>query len=45
VVGHEVADPDRADLAVGQERLQGLVGADGEVELARQGLMQDQQSI
>ena len=43
VVGHEVADPDRADLAVGQQRLQRLVGADGEVELARQRLVQDQQ--
>ena len=43
VVGHEVADPDGADLAVGQERLQRLVGLDGEGELAREGLVQDQQ--
>jgi hypothetical protein len=43
VIGHEVADPDRTDLAVGQELLQRLVGVDGELELAGQGLVQDQQ--
>lgn len=40
---HEVADPDRTDLAVGQQSLQRLVGGDGELELSRQGLVQDQQ--
>ena len=43
VVGHEVADADRAHLAVGQQLLQRPVGADGELELVRQGLVQDQQ--
>jgi len=42
-VGHEVADADRADLAVGQQLLQRPVGVDGELELVGQGLVQDQQ--
>ena len=40
---HEVADPDRADLAVSEQRLQGTVGLQGPVEGRRQGLVQDQQ--
>jgi hypothetical protein len=43
VVGHEVADADRADPPVGEQRLKRLVGADGEVELPRQRLVEDQQ--
>ena len=40
---HEVGDADRADLAVGVQLLQRFVGADGQLELAGQCLMQDQQ--
>ena len=43
VVDIEVADPDRADLAVGEQRLQGTVGLQGPVERRRQRLVQDQQ--
>jgi hypothetical protein len=43
VLDHEVADPDRADPAVSQQRLQGLVGRYGAVELRGQRLVQDQQ--
>ena len=43
VLDHEVADPDRADLAVGEQRLQGAVGLQGPVERRRQRLVQDQQ--
>ena len=43
VVDHEVADADRADLAVGQQRLQGAVGLEGAVERAGQRLVEDQQ--
>lgn len=32
VLDHEVADGDRADLAVGEQRLQGAVGFEGPVE-------------
>ena len=39
----EVADPDRADLAVGEQRLQGAVGLEGPVERRRERLMEDQQ--
>ena len=40
---HEVGDADRAHLAVGVQRLQRLVGVDGQLELAGQRLVQDQQ--
>ena len=43
VIGHEVADADRADLAVGEQRLERPVGVDRAVELAGQRLVQDQQ--
>jgi hypothetical protein len=43
VLDHEVADTDRADLAVSEQRLQGLVGIQGPVERRRQRLVQDQQ--
>ena len=43
MLDHEVADPDRADLAVGEQRLQGTVGLQGPVERRRQRLVQDQQ--
>ena len=43
VVDHEVADADRADLAVGQERLQRAVSVEGPVERAGQRLVEDQQ--
>jgi hypothetical protein len=39
----EVADADRADLAVGEQRLQGAVGLQSAVERRRQRLVQDQQ--
>ena len=43
MLDHEVADPDRADLAVGEQRLQRAVGLQGPVERRRQRLVQDQQ--
>jgi hypothetical protein len=43
VLDHEVTDSDRADLAVGEEGLQGTVGLEGPVERRRQRLVQDQQ--
>ena len=43
VVDHEVADPDRADLPVGEQRLQRPVRLQGRLELRRQRLVQDQQ--
>ena len=43
VVRHEVADADGADLAVRQQLLQCLVCRDGEFELVRQGLVEDEQ--
>ena len=43
MVDHEVADPDRADLAVGEQGLQGPVRLQGRLELRRQRLVQDQQ--
>ena len=43
VLDHEVADADRADLAVGEQRLQGAVGLERPVERRRERLMQDQQ--
>jgi len=43
VVGHEVADPDRAELPVGQQLLERPVGIEGEVELAGQRLVKDEQ--
>jgi hypothetical protein len=42
VLNHEVADPDRADLAVSEQRLQAPVGLQGPVERRRQRLVQDQ---
>jgi hypothetical protein len=43
VVDREVADADRADLAVGQERLQRAVGLEGAVERGGQRLVEDEQ--
>jgi hypothetical protein len=43
VFGHEVADPEGADPAVGEQRLQGAVGLQGPVECRRKRLVQDQQ--
>ena len=43
MLDHEVADPDRADLAVIQQGLQGRVGLQGPLERGRQRLVQDQQ--
>ena len=43
VVDHEVADPDRSDLPVGEQRLQGPVRLQGRLEVRRQRLVQDQQ--
>ena len=43
MLDHEIADPDRADLAVSKQGLQGAVGLQGPVERRRQRLMQDQQ--
>ena len=40
---HEVAHPDRADPAVGEQRLEGAIGLEGAVERRRQRLMQEQQ--
>jgi hypothetical protein len=42
VVDHEVADANGADLAVGEQRLQGPVGLQGRLEVRRQRLVQDQ---
>ena len=43
MLDHEVADPDRADLAAREQRLQGTVGLQGPIERRRQPLVQDQQ--
>ena len=43
VLGHEVADPDRADAALGEQRFERPVRVDGEVEARGQRLVQDQQ--
>ena len=43
VFDHEVADSDRANLAVGQQRLEGAVGLQGAFEGRGQSLVQDQQ--
>ena len=43
VLDHEVADPDRTDLAVSEQGLQGTVGLQRPVERRRQRLVQDQQ--
>ena len=43
VVDHEVADPDRADLALSEQSLQGTVGLQGPLECRRERLVQDQQ--
>ena len=43
VVGHEVADADRAHLAVGEQRLQRPVGVERPVEGRRERLVQEQQ--
>jgi hypothetical protein len=42
-IRHEVADTDRADLPVGQQRLQRLTCGDGLVELGGDGLVQQEQ--
>jgi len=39
---HEVADPDRAYLAVSEQALQGTVGLQGPVERRWERLVQDQ---
>jgi hypothetical protein len=41
--GHEVADADGADLAVGEQGLQRAVGLDGEVEACGQGLVEQEE--
>ena len=43
VFDHEVADTDRADLAVRQQRLEGPVGVEGAVEGAGERLVEDEQ--
>jgi hypothetical protein len=43
VVDHEVADPDRPDLAVAQQALERTVGIEGLVEGRRERLVQDEQ--
>jgi hypothetical protein len=43
VVDHEVADADRADRAVREQRLERPVGVEGPVEGAGQGLVEDEQ--
>jgi hypothetical protein len=43
VLGHEVAHPDSAHLAVGEQLLKRPVGVEREIEPDRHGLMQDQQ--
>jgi hypothetical protein len=43
VVAHEVADPDRAHLAVGQQRLQRRIHGDRPVEAVWGRLVQDEQ--
>ena len=43
VIGHEVAHADGAHLAVGQQLLECSVGVEGEIKLARQRLMQQEQ--
>jgi len=43
VLGHEVADADRAHLVVGEQLLQRPVGVEGQVELRRHRLMEQQQ--
>jgi hypothetical protein len=45
VVDHEVRDADRADLAVGEQTLEGAVGLKRLVERRRQRLVEDQQAI
>jgi hypothetical protein len=45
VVDREVRDPDRADLAVGQQRLQGAVGLQCPLEVRGQRLVQDEQRM
>jgi hypothetical protein len=43
MVDHEVADADRADLAVGEQGLERPVGLEGPVEGAGQRLVEDEQ--
>ena len=43
MLGHEVADADGADLAVGEQLLERPVGVEGAVERRGQRLVQDQQ--
>ena len=43
VVDREVADADRADLAVREQRLERPIGLEGPVEGAGQGLVEDEQ--
>jgi hypothetical protein len=43
VLDHEIAHPDGAHLAVGEQRLQGAVGLERPVERRRQRLVQNQQ--
>jgi hypothetical protein len=42
VLDHEVADPDRAHPAIGEQRLQGTVGLERPFELRGQRLVQDE---
>ncbi len=43
MLDHEIADPDRADLALSEEGLEGAVGLQGSVERRRQCLVEDKQ--
>ena len=43
MLDHEVADPDRADLAVSEQSLQSTVGLEGPLEGRRERLVEDQQ--
>src|SRR5438034_10927430 len=43
VLDHEIADPDRTDLAVSEQGLQSAVGLQGSIERRRQRLVEEQQ--
>jgi hypothetical protein len=43
VFRHEIAHADRPDLAIAQQRLQRVVGLDGQVETRRKWLVEDEQ--
>src|SRR5438034_7534729 len=43
VLDHEIADPDRSELAVSEQGLEGAVGLQGSIERRGQCLMEEQQ--